>query len=330
MKRQALNILVPNNANSADAKNAPLICGVRQVNMSKTFTKDRPPKPGELCAVAPIGMLKIASLLFDKVYIATHDTPQKEDNPVYEVPEEVTFGLEIIREGSSNRIWKRFESIYDDRLKHFDINDLENNQEFRNISIACASKSIAEECIEHGIRATPIYPSEIAFSGDFPSGENMAYQAAINNLPLVTDDSLAWDEILEFRKDQEAIRKFREFRLWLSDGFKAKTLNQAQYLIAKRLEDYEWAIKKHGLKSTTGVISQILNLKSISALSAGTLVSGIFGGPIWSTITAGMLVGANICVWIAERKIEREELSREEFADVAVLYEVKQLLQTKL
>ena len=297
--------------------------------MSRTFIKDRPPKPGELCAVAPISMLKVASLLFDKTFLATQYSSPKEDNPIYEVPEEVTFGLECINYPSAMRLLRRSESIYD-QFKHLDIDKLKENKDLEILATAYASKSIAEECIENGIQATPLYPSEIAFSADFPEGENMTYQAAINNLPLVTNESLTWDEVLEFRKDQEAIRKYRAFRLWLSDGVKAKTLNQAQDLIAKRLEEYEWAIKKHGLKSTTGAVSQILNLKSISALSTGTLVSGILGGPIWSAITAGLLVGAKICVWIAERKIEREELSRESFADVALLYEVKQLLKKKL
>lgn len=327
------------------------------------FTKDRLPQTGESCAVAPIGMLKVACLLFDKVHVATIESPPKESSPLYEIPEEVTFGLQRVIQGSKNRLNLRFASMFTEFAK--DIESIEHGVQNKLIEIAAdggkitedkvksialeitekkfadnqavlnriamyGAKSLSETYSENGIKAVPLYPSNAAFATDFPDGENLTYQAAINNLPLVPDASLTWDEILEFRKDREAVRKYRAFRLWLSDGLKAQTLHQAQDLIAQRLDDYDWAIKKHLLKSTTGIISQILSVKNISALSTGAMVSGFLGGPIWSAVTAGLLIGSNISVWIAERKIERKELDYEAFADVALLYQVKQVLAKKM
>lgn len=64
---------------------------------------------------------------------------------------------------------------------------------------------------------------------------------------------MSWEQILEFRQDRGASRKYRNIRLWLRDGLHAETITEASELVEKKIEDYEWAIRKHGLKYSQSV-----------------------------------------------------------------------------
>ena len=208
-----------------------------------------------------------------------------------------------------------------DLRKNIDFLDslVSSGGDFRGV----ANRVVAQACQELGIDAMPSYSSEEHFALDFREGDYCTYQAALNNLPVLDGDQVSWDAILEFRQDRSALKKYRDLRLWLSDGLKAKSVDQATDLIAQRIDDYEWSLQKHGLKSIMGALSQVLDAKWFAALAGGAGLAGLIAGPVGSAISAGLVASARVSVWIAERAVEREDVKRGKGSEIAVLYDAR-------
>ncbi len=129
-----------------------------------------------------------------------------------------------------------------------------------------------------GYSVTPVYERQERYLLDYPSGNTLVYQAALENLPEIIEDHVSWEQILEFRSDEEAIRKYRELRLWLEYSLSAQSVEHARDLIARRIEDYEWSIRKHGLKTTTGALSSIFSWEGLISVGAGVCIGALSAG----------------------------------------------------
>lgn len=282
------------------------------------FGRDRAPGEGETCTITDIRVAKPAAVLFDKIWVGTRTRPEELD-VFHEVPEELTFDIQEIS-------WECFE-LFKQRIPDFLDEVSRSYPSFTDTIIHNSKLAIVEAYAGHGIQVIPTYPSSAAFARDFLEGQAIAYQAALNNLPLISNEDVTWDQILEFRRDKKALRKYRSLRFWLQYSLEAESVGQATDLIAERIDDYEWAIKKHGLKTVTGALSYVLNLKSVSSIATGAGLAALVGGSIWSAMTAGLMISAKLGVWIINKCIDREAIKREEYSDIALLYEARQFLQ---
>ena len=177
-----------------------------------------------------------------------------------------------------------------------------------------------------GYHVTPIYESQQRYFSDYPSGNSIVYQAALENLPEIIEDGVSWEQILEFRSDKEAIRKYRALRLWLEHSLSAQSVDHARDVIANKLEDYEWAIRKHGLKITTGALSSIFDWKGVVSVGAGVSIGAALGGPIWSVLTGTLLTVGKASVWVAERMIDMQDVKRGPDSSVALICDAKHLV----
>jgi len=178
---------------------------------------------------------------------------------------------------------------------------------------------------EFGVDVVPIYSSELAFRNDTVTGPAVGYQAAINQVSLVSSNGVNWNQIVDFREDKESLRKYRALRNWFRQGLKANSVSEATDIIGQKLEDYEWAIRKHGLKTITGTLTSVLDSKQLIALTSASSAAGFMGGPIWAAITAGIILLSGVSVKIADRFIELEDVKRGANSEVAVIYDIKQL-----
>lgn len=282
------------------------------------FSKNRVPTPGEICTITNIKIIKPAALLFDRIFVGTRTKPDNDDR-FHDVPEEFTFGISAID-------WEAVDSIklLFDKLR-------EKNIEPSKLPIAYAvnltSKVLSSTYCDHGYRVIPSYDSEVEFIRDFHNGTDIAYKGTLNNIIVVDNDSAEWEQILEFRNDKEATKRYRALRIWLRDGLTASSVEEATEKIGKRIDDYEWAIKKHGLKTISGTLSQVFDLKTISSIATGAGLSGFLGGPIWSSIAAGLIVSARIGAYLFEKHLELNIIKREEYSEIALLHEARKLLR---
>ena len=158
----------------------------------------------------------------------------------------------------------------------------------------------------------------------FVAGEGMAYEGALNNIPLVCANNASWDHIIEFRKDPAAARKYRDLRLWIRSGLNAQSVEHATDIIAQKIEDYRWAIKKHGFETSIGAMTQLSDWK----VAAAAGVAGVFDGPIWAGIASGLTIAAKIGAFVCEKKISSEEIRRGPDREIAILYDVQEKFGT--
>ena len=163
-----------------------------------------------------------------------------------------------------------------------------------------------------------------SFGEVLESGNTTAYRAALTGLDLVDEKSLTMEQVEEFRRDPEATRKYRDLRLWLHTGLAARSTAEATDVVGKKLAAYDWAIRKHGLKTITGAIHSILDSRHVAAIAGGAGVSALIASPVWGAVLGGLLVGANVATWIADRAIELEEVKRGPHSEIAIIYEARE------
>ncbi|MDY6990904.1 MAG: hypothetical protein SWQ30_22920 [Thermodesulfobacteriota bacterium] len=280
---------------------------------------DIPPLPGQTCVVTTRDMFKRAALLFDRVHMNPVDNKIEEG---FRVPPEIAFGMakHDLKAVISHTEW----------FEDYRFSKKVAGQLLIESVIGGLLRAFSEAYAREGISVVPLYRSGAAFDDAFLTGSSAAYQAALNSISVVSEDHLTWEQVLEFRADKEAVRKYRSFRIWLQDGLKARSVTEATDVIEQRLYDYQWAIKKHGLKTVVGALSSVLDLRHIAAITVGAGISGVLGGPIWSAITAGLVLSSKIAVQVADRMIDLEDITRGPHSEVAIIYDIhKELKKAK-
>jgi len=274
------------------------------------------PQESETYAFPQRGVLKRAGLLFDRLHPADFS---------HEIPEEIHFYVPEAHnyfKQAQRKVLRRF-------MKGLHPKPGYTAQQVADICRDSYVQTSVESHSRAGFYVLPVYDHQRQFLVDFPSGSSIVYQAALANLPDVIEETASWDQILDFRKDQDALRKYRALRLWLHNALLTRSVEEATDVICLKVEDYEWALRKHGFKTATGAISSILDWKGLTAIIGGSSLAAVMGGPIWSALTAGFITITRISVWVAERMIEKKEIERGEGAEVAVIYEAKKRFARK-
>ena len=226
--------------------------------------------------------------------------------------------------------WDAYEAAWESRDEGTSISDLANRcntnvQRLTEYNTNCAIRLLAELHRKRGLDVVPVYLTLSQFSSVFPTGHFPICQALIQNIPDVVEDELEWDQIIEFRKDKDNLWRYRAMRLWLTDAMQAKSPAHARDLIADKLYRYEEALAKHGMKTVIGGFSTILDSKALATVTGAASLAAWLKGPIWATLTAGAITAGKIALWVAQRKIEREEVIHGPGSEVAIIYEANRL-----
>jgi hypothetical protein len=260
---------------------------------------------------------KTAALAFDKVY----RTPILEDP----VPSEIGFYCATPTEIAAWASVMEFaERHYRGRESPSDQQEDTNNNEPSLLRLLCRA-------IHSGghLYPTIVYPlSEIA-SEDFPAGHSEILTASIEDLAIVDEDKLSWDQVLEFRKDKQAQIKYRRMVRWTDEELKSGSPKEVVDLIAIRIDDYEWAVRKHGLKAGMGTISSLLDPKFLGASSAAIGASAIAGGGFWGALAAATLAVGKASISFGTELVEGIDERRRQNYEVAYVHEIKRRLTTK-
>jgi hypothetical protein len=170
----------------------------------------------------------------------------------------------------------------------------------------------------------PIYESTKAFVTDTPSGETIAYQAVINNIPVVKPDG-PWEQVFDFRRDTEAAAKVRALRLWLPKVLTGRSLAESTDIVGKMMRDYQWALQKHGLETVLGTISHVLSSDTLVALAAVGGVVGFASQPVWGILASGSLAVAHAAVHVARSEIARTDLMHGDNEPMATIHDIRRI-----
>jgi hypothetical protein len=114
----------------------------------------------------------------------------------------------------------------------------------------------------------------------------------------------------------------RRLRHWLDASMMGKPVSFIQDEIALKLADYEHALKKHGVVTLTGTLSEVLDPRYMAA-TAGVAAGLALGGAeiIAATAAAGLVIG-RVVLSITTRLLELDELTQR--SEVAVIHELEE------
>lgn len=277
--------------------------------------KDRPPKTTDLCGIAPDDAMKRAALIFDKLYVSIDKL--NEEN---EIPPDMTFCM----------VAGEFNSL-DFANKSGELKRIKSTLISREIGKGSTYQFLFELPLRHivsayskiGINMVPFYPSNNLLEQEFPEGIGRAVVATLHNLPIISEAQVSWAQIRHFRDDPESIAKYRALRTWLHAGLESTSVSHATDLIAKKIDDYQWALQKHGLQTRIGFLRELLAFDCAFPTAASFGVTSAVAGPIVGALAAGLVVTAKLTAFIAERRIEYQDLCRGPNSEIAILSDIE-------
>lgn len=156
------------------------------------------------------------------------------------------------------------------------------NQNTINIGYLIISSYVRRICDElvkfSKIPAVAIYETIEQRDAAFAKGPREVLITTLENLRIVDEKKLDWEQVLEFRKDNQALKNYRRLLHWLEADMLARSQSFVEDEIAIRLERYESTLNKHGLKTKIGLAQAALDNQSLItiALSGGLLVASGF------------------------------------------------------
>jgi hypothetical protein len=114
-----------------------------------------------------------------------------------------------------------------------------------------------------------------------PDEGNGVLQLVLNQFPI-PDDSVAWEQILEFREDEEATIARRRLRRWINHMTTTQTsgkelIQELEYL----LDEYHSHMRLHHMKTNRSVLESVIVggaevLENIAKFRFGKLANSIF------------------------------------------------------
>lgn len=174
-----------------------------------------------------------------------------------------------------------------------------------------------------GATVVPLFSSSSRRDAQYHSGDQSALVSIVENLQIVDEEQLTWPQIAEFRRDEEARAAYRMFIHWLDKDMIDRSIQYVADEVAQRLERYEWSLRKHGIKTLIGCLSDTLNPRSLIATSTAALaVELIAGKPAWSLLTAGGLLVGHATLSAATIFVERRDVEMAH-REVAYVQQIK-------
>lgn len=272
------------------------------------------PKAGEIVAVT-LDIPKTAALLFDRLWCPPVMDPM--------VPEElVVWGATeteiwpIVLMLALKPDWQKVQEVFGATAPISELWGPRSAPLERVTSEALAR--------ERGIKAIPIYESMGDWGQDYHPGTSEVIVAALHDLKVVDESNLTWDQVTDFRNDSAAKVKLRRLQHWVEWSVMDKSPAYVRDELAVRLDDYEWALKKHGIKTIIGTATELLDPRFLGGVGAATVGLTVAGADFWAVVgAAGALVG-RIVLSVTTRLVELGDIRRGS-CEVAFIHEAKKL-----
>lgn len=167
-----------------------------------------------------------------------------------------------------------------------------------------------------GINIIPIYFSQTDYEQHFLSTNNdreflsPTISICINKIPEIIEDKLSWEQVLNIRKDKKSLTKIRRFKNWTTLELTNKNETEIAAILEKNLDDYTFALKKHGVETTIGAISTVHSVGS-------TLVTALTENSNY--LMHGITISAGITLFAIKSFIDTIEAKRH---PIAIIYDL--------
>lgn len=175
--------------------------------------------------------------------------------------------------------------------------------------------SISAYYRKRGVDLSPIYFSSKDFD-QVNKKEIVGLELCLGLFPMIDETKLGWQQVLEVRKDKESRSKLIRLRQWFSTDLIKMERDEAQAKIEKKLDEYEWALKKHGIQTFIGGLTSVIPI-----LVGPNFIQLANSSPLEIAL-GGIAFASGAIAWITTRMIEKQEIIRNE---VAYIYDVQKL-----
>jgi hypothetical protein len=269
------------------------------------------PRPGESLALS-VMTPKTAALAFDRVYrmpFLVDTVPEELGFYCATAPEVMTCATALM--------------LYTAEEAGIAVNTLKRDHEAQRGEAGSLRWLCSQFRSEFGISPTIFYHSASSYARQFPSGAQSVLKAAISGVALVEEANLTWDQVKEFRQDAEARGKYRRMVRWINMELANKSPEELQDIIAIRLDDYGWALKKHGIKSSLGALSCLLDPKFLGATSATVAAGALAGGTLWAELAGVTLVIGQALVKFGTTMIDGLDERRKDNYEIAYIHDIR-------
>ena len=272
---------------------------------------------------------KVSALLYDRVWsppLFSDGIPRDLECYGATDDEVVLQGLTIglaIRSG-----WTRFTpsgEVVIEEPKHQDANSGREPGVFFQQTMRSVADSLRRQ---FRINAVPVYETTEARSREYKPGDGGLIISILDNLAVVSEVDLAWEQVVEFRRDESARFNYRRLVHWLDAQVVGKPVDFVVDELALRYDKYKRALGKHGLKTTIGAIQSLIDPKFLAAASATVGGVGLGIGLSAAGLAAVAVAGTQMACSIARAKIEFEEQIDGQFGEVALVHQLKELSET--
>lgn len=191
-------------------------------------------------------------------------------------------------------------------------------------TLYCMARYLGESIFHHhGIGMPILYDETSVFEAEYRPGSYEVLIYSLSDLNIVDEKDLTWDQVLELRRDDDAKVKLRQLRNWLDTGMVGKTKSQIADEIGISISNYEWAVKKHGIKTVIGSIHAALDPKFLAG--AGAAVGGVSlsGDPLLAALAGGAIFLGKISLSVASALVDIVDTKRASNPEVAYIIELK-------
>lgn len=178
---------------------------------------------------------------------------------------------------------------------------------------------------EYGTPIVPIYDLSADRKSGYREGERQVVVATLLNLRVVDEQHLTWEQVIDFRKDEENRQKYKRFLHWLDKDMVGKSRAFIKDDIALKLDDYQRSLKKHGIRTILGTIEEVLDAKYLASTSAIAGSLTLIGHPTLGMLTGAGLIVGKIVVKIGQTLLDFDDAECGPNSEISWLYELKQL-----
>jgi hypothetical protein len=168
---------------------------------------------------------------------------------------------------------------------------------------------------------SPVFAQEQDFATEYKEGAHDIITAILRDVALVDEESLEWEQVLEFRKDEKARQHYRQLIHWLDWDCVGKSPALIQEAVAKKLSDYQAALENHGIRTKLGVLATVLSASTLIASGAVVVATAPLALiPLLGAIVP--LAGYGV-LQVVKSRTDLDDLTRGPNAEVAFIHDVR-------
>lgn len=276
------------------------------------------PEPNESCVVAP-DCPKTAALFFDRIWLPPN--PRLPEGIGFYGATDLEIWMTLIAQLPRSKVDLISISVNSplwDLVGKLDL-DLP-------LQISAVTRILASEIQNKlGSQVIPMYDSFASSMNEYKVGDKQAFLASIVNLEVIDEQKLTWTQVKEIREDDEALAKIRNLRHWFDSEMAGKPISFVTDAVGKKLDDYRWSLKKHGLSTVIGSLQSILDPKFMGAVTGiGAIVAAMANGE-WAVATTGIAVAGKTVLSVGEKFLDLASARKGDGAEVAFINDVMKL-----